>query len=356
MTNQKQSGKDQLVSFSVMVAKQEKRKEQQQDGKSHIAAARYHGASDADDDDNEEHDDDDDSKRAVASSKMNKISGTENGRVETDKHVQNKTTTTTTTTDAGELVWFVREEERWELTWPIWHMLPRAERKALAVQHGFETIGDFEEYMTLQRAVGDSSEQNAYENALAYGSTSCSTAVSNSAPLTNTESSHGPAHKEMHPQLDKKLPGYEDDDDDASDTNEQMDEKIESELRAASDKLSTSELVKVGGRILLLPDEMLHRIFDWLPVDTYATLALVSPHWKSFTRTEAVYKRLCERLYLNQSKRRALHVSRFGNSYHTMLQQRPRVRAGGGVYVLKYSRVKHIQRDMWTEVRTYLPT
>ena len=30
----------------------------------------------------------------------------------------------------------------------------------------------------------------------------------------------------------------------------------------------------------------------------------VSPHWKHLTRTESVYKRLCERLYLNQSKRR----------------------------------------------------
>ena len=348
MTQQKQSQKYQSISFAATVARQEKRKEQQQQGESHPAAASYHEASDADDD---EHDDDE-SKRAVVSSKTDKISGIQNGRVETDQHVQNKTTTTTR--DTGELVWFVREEERWELTWPIWHMLPRAERKALAVQHGFETIGEFEEYMTLQRAVGDSSEQNTYENALAYG---ISSAVRKSTPstttTTTTESSRGPAHTEMHPHPDKKLPGYDDYDDDASDTNEQLEEKMESELMAAaSDKLSTSELVKVGGLILLLPDEMLHRIFDWLPVDTYATLALVSPHWKSFTRTEAVYKRLCERLYLNQSKRRALHVSRFGNSYHTMLQQRPRVRAGGGVYVLKYSRVKHIQRDMWTEVRT----
>ena len=119
---------------------------------------------------------------------------------------------------------------------------------------------------------------------------------------------------------------------------------------AAADKLPAEELMLVGGKILVLPDELLHKVFAWLPVDAYATLALVSPHWKAFTRTEAVYKRLCERLYLNQSKRRALHVSRFENSCRTMLEKRPRVRAGGGAYVLKYTQVKKIQRDMWTEV------
>jgi F-box protein 9 len=59
---------------------------------------------------------------------------------------------------------------------------------------------------------------------------------------------------------------------------------------------------------------------------------------------------LCERLYLNQSKRRQLHVSRFDNSYRRMLELRPRVRAAGGCYVLRYSQIKTIQRDMWTEV------
>ena len=113
------------------------------------------------------------------------------------------------------------------------------------------------------------------------------------------------------------------------------------------------EWVQLGGRVLQLHDELIHHVFSWLPVDTYGTLALVSPHWKHVTRTESVYKRLCERLYLNQSKRRQLHVSRFGNSYRTMLEQRPRVRAAGGCYVLRYSHVKKIQRDMWTEVRSY---
>ena len=33
-----------------------------------------------------------------------------------------------------------------------------------------------------------------------------------------------------------------------------------------------------------------------------------------------------------------------------MLEMRPRVRTGGGLYVLKYQEVRKIQRDMWTEI------
>ena len=65
-----------------------------------------------------------------------------------------------------ETVWF-REEEQWELTWPIWHMLPHDERKALASKYGYHTIGDFEEYMTLKRAVGRF-ETEPYDNELVY--------------------------------------------------------------------------------------------------------------------------------------------------------------------------------------------
>ena len=33
-----------------------------------------------------------------------------------------------------------------------------------------------------------------------------------------------------------------------------------------------------------------------------------------------------------------------------MLESRPRIRTGGGLYVLKYQEVRKIQRDMWTEI------
>jgi F-box protein 9 len=241
-------------------------------------------------------------------------------------------------------VWF-REEERWELTWPIWHMLPREERRSLAHKHGYKTIGEFEEYMILQRAVGDSSATTTapYDNSQLYGETQ--------STVPSSSSDHDAKVASASPNEVQREEDDEDEDQDSVDADDLDAENGTLARLLDSEDLSMEELLELGGKILMLPDDMLHRIFSWLPVDTYAKLALVSPHWKSFTRTEATYKRLCERLYLNQCKRRALHVSRFHNSYRIMLEKRPRVRAGGGVYVMKYARVRKIQRDMWTEVR-----
>ena len=232
----------------------------------------------------------------------------------------------------------------WSLTWPIWHLLPHDERKKLAHEHGYKTIGAFEEYMSLHQAMDDSEISRPYANEQIYRSAdqqppSQSDILEDSKPAAVSAK-------------DKNV-NEEDDDDDDEETSSESDNDAKT---GADENLSFDELLQVGGQILMLHDELIHQIFAWLPVDTYATLALVSPHWKHLTRTETVYKRLCERLYLNQSKRRQLHVSRFGGSYRTMLEERPRVRAAGGCYVLKYAQVKQIQRDMWTEVsqRSYL--
>ena len=218
----------------------------------------------------------------------------------------------------------------WQLTWGIWHRLPREEQKKIALQHGLKSIGEFEEYVSLQQAVDDSE----------YSMTEAEITPQVPAFNRNEESSTNPNETE---NSDVDVDGSDDEDDE-----DQTSLKCEdSELTSG---MSMEELVLIGGQILLLPSEILHQIFAWLPVDAYGTLALVSPHWKFLTRTEAVYKRLCERLYLNQSKRRQLHVSRFGGSYRKMLETRPRVRAAGGCYVLKYSKIKRVERDMWCEI------
>eukprot|EP00934_Nitzschia_sp_Nitz4_P008553 Nitzschia sp. Nitz4//scaffold9_size221794//126716//127990//NITZ4_001359-RA/size221794-snap-gene-0.187-mRNA-1//-1//CDS//3329561040//8543//frame0 len=219
-------------------------------------------------------------------------------------------------------------QDGWSLTWPIWHLLSLQERKQLANQHGYKTIGEFEEYMSLHQAMDDS-EAKPYPNTSIYSSPS-SEAVSNLDSKMRAQ-----------PTPSKAIP--EEDEEEESDDPDEL-ENCEREI------LTGEELLQIAGQILILPDELLHQVFAWLPVDTYGVLAQVSPHWKHLTRTEAVYKRLCERLYLHQSKRRQLHVSRFNGSYRTMLEERPRVRVAGGCYVLKYRKVKKIQRDMWTEV------
>ena len=223
--------------------------------------------------------------------------------------------------DTTKPIWF-KEEEKWELTWPIWHMLPWGERKSLAKEHGYNTIGDFEEYMILRRAVGESDDPilpPPYDPALVY------------------------AHVE-EPTKKPAIPAQESDDEE--DIEQLMAVKIEEPI--VTQYLTEEELIHQGGFILSLPEEILHYMFRWLPVDAYAVLTLVSPHWRYITRTDQVYKHLCERCYLKTAKRKQLNVARFG-SYRTMLYSRPRVRFGG-VYVLKFAQVKKIQRDMWTEI------
>lgn len=222
-----------------------------------------------------------------------------------------------------ETVWF-REEDKWELTWPIWHMLPHEERKTLASKHGYNTIGEFEEYMSLRRAVGETTEP--YDNALLYAQDEKETKV-------------------LPPELERKKSALEEDDESEGEAQDDLVSEGE------TDELDDEELMERAGKILMLHEELIHKVLEWLPIDVYATLALVSPHWKYLTRTESVYKRLCERCYLNQSKRRVLNTLRWGHSYQTMLENRPRVRAGGGLYVMKYAAIKKVQRDMWTEVR-----
>lgn len=243
-----------------------------------------------------------------------------------------------------EPIWF-KEDEKWELTWPIWHMLPRDERKALADRYGYKTIGDFEEYMTLRRAVGVSEgDSKPYDNQLLYDITRAKDQKEDSTPMAK--------RKTDTPSNDAKLPAKEEEVEEGEEEEtmlivENADEKPIGVGRVAED-LSEAELLERGGLILSLPEELLHSVSEWLPIDSFAALALASPHWHYISRTEAVYKRLCERSYLNQSKRRTLNVARFGGSYRIMLTNRPRVRVG--LYVLKFAKVKPIQRDMWTEI------
>ena len=49
------------------------------------------------------------------------------------------------TADPGPFYVQSSQGDAWELTWPIWHLLPRGERQAIASQHGMKTIGEFEE-------------------------------------------------------------------------------------------------------------------------------------------------------------------------------------------------------------------
>lgn len=248
-------------------------------------------------------------------------------------------------------------EGSWELTWPIWHMLPRDERRAIAAQHGMKTIGEFEEYMSLAKAVDESEgvmvvgQMIGVADAATPNNNNFESAVSSVGGVSSgladgSEEWHPPFIGDIEPEdYDDALVSPDEGGNPVSDGT--SDEDVSSEC---IDPEQLLEMVRLGGLPCSIPDEILHRCFAYLPVDDISALALVSPHWKRFTRCESLYKSLCERIYLIQSKRKALHVSRFGNSYRKMLELRPRVRAGGGLYVLKYQEIRKIERDMWTEI------
>jgi len=238
-------------------------------------------------------------------------------------------------------------------------MLPLQERKDISKQNGFKSIGDFEESVVLSRLLKSTEDENANHNNRVDNTASSATGIGNrtTAPYKNEdlyEIENRPerfglltvakVNRNTHSLTNenKEKNGNNSDSESDDEVDNFIDEQvIDSEFRD----------IENGGMILLLPNELIiYHILPYLPIDQYAICAEVSPHWKNFTRNEIVYKELCKRLYLKQSKRKALHVHRFGGSYHQMLNQRFRVKTGCGMYVLKCSKIKKIQRDMWTEV------
>jgi F-box protein 9 len=259
--------------------------------------------------------------------------------------------------------------DTWELTWPIWHMLPVSERKSIAKENGFKSIGEFEESVILSRALNENEQsegpggqsqlqggrnqnqqqQQQQQQPQAYTSDQL-------YELENRPQNFGlpilVERSDTHPPKDRDGNNDNDDNYDSSSDDDDDDCVIhETTLSIQDNKTYSAEEIENGGLMLLLPtDLIIHFILPFLSMDQYATCALVSPHWKNFTRTEAVYKELCKRCYLQQSKRKTLHVHRFNGSYHTMLNSRFRVKTGCGFYVLKCRKIKKIQRDMWTEI------
>lgn len=252
-------------------------------------------------------------------------------------------------------------EESWELTWPIFHMLPRSERKAIALRQGFEHIGDFEESMILNRALALNNSNHTSDMVNEGEISSMNKHPNGSIDDTQLRSERGHSPTEEQRVHFKTKPSavmihdeensYIDDDNDQSigssstvgAVKDMVDEDVSCNQEGEED-------ISNGGHMIQLPDDLIiNHIFSYIGVEHFYYCALVSVTWKHFTRTEQVYREICKRCYLKQSKRKTLNVSRFG-SFRAMLEKRPRVRTGRGIYVLKYSKIRKVQRDMWTEV------
>jgi len=272
-----------------------------------------------------------------------------------DNNAATLTTTHTSNEDGNRFYVQSATGGQWELTWPIWHLLPRNERREIATQYGMKTIGEFEEYMSLTRAVDESEGIIGVVRSGVIVSNAIDTRdTSDVADVSNDDASNQVSDNQLSDWHPPFIGGGDDNDGDSSvSSSEGVDSAKEAESSTGFDYIDLEsnylEINERGGLPCTLPDEILHKCFAFLPIDDHANLALVSPHWSKFTRCEELYKTLCQRIYLNQSKKKVLHVHKYGNSYRRMLELRPRVRTGG-LYVLKYQEVKKIQRDMWTEI------
>jgi len=68
----------------------------------------------------------------------------------------------------------------------------------------------------------------------------------------------------------------DDDDDDADNSSTEGKPNDERQAPSCTEDLSLDELIKFGGKILMLHDEILHQVFAWLPVDAYAIPSLAA--------------------------------------------------------------------------------
>ena len=194
--------------------------------------------------------------------------------------------------------------DKWELTWPIWHMLPRDERRAIATKHGMKSIGEFEEYMSLTRAVDESEVVVGGQKSgvMSTHSVEVFRDVDEVEDLTSrmegvsVRESAGVAGAtaEWHPPFVEDIAEGNDDSSVSSSEDDNKPTANEQPQPEEVDLESHLEHIKLAGLPCGLPDEILHKCFSFLPVDDYSPLALVSPHWSRFTRCESLYKTLCE--------------------------------------------------------------
>lgn len=105
---------------------------------------------------------------------------------------------------------------------------------------------------------------------------------------------------------------------------------------------------KYSDLICSLPNCVHITICQFLDSDSICYSSLVSPHWH-FLRDEELYKDLCKRTYLVQSKKKTLNPNKW-KGWKNMYKWRPRVRTNG-FYMMRKAKIRNPQLDMWTKAK-----
>lgn len=158
----------------------------------------------------------------------------------------------------------VRDE--WELTWPIWHLLPWAERKQIAIDAGMKSIGEFEEFMILHRT---ETVSNAYNVSVSQPYSNQSIYVyDNEDEKEHAEDEHESSYKKNG---DIDLESDDDEEIDNGGKHEQSEPEV-----VLNPELPSEADLELGGLIVqVLPEEILHGILSFLDVEYYSLCALV---------------------------------------------------------------------------------
>lgn len=94
--------------------------------------------------------------------------------------------------------------------------------------------------------------------------------------------------------------------------------------------------------------ELAEIVMEYLDeIDTCGYLGMVCRHW-TMKATERTYRRLCHRVYLQQTQKKSLNVNQWGGLWRNMLVNRPRLRTNGE-YWLRTTTWKRPENDRFWE-------
>jgi hypothetical protein len=221
----------------------------------------------------------------------------------------------------------------------LWEQMQRSELAAAAAAAGMR-VSDYEAQQQLDQAIHESTASDAPAETSAATEQAAVAAVAADSEANMVVAADSDS----------------DDDDDCDDTASSVSSidpaatvlAATEAVAEAADTEPSSEQPEDRNIMLELSDDALRRIMLYLEPEAIAQCCIVHKHW-TFGRDEGLCEELCRRIYLQQTRKHSLSVTRW-KSWRRMLINRPRLRTSG-MYILRHSHMKKPQIDMFTEIK-----
>jgi hypothetical protein len=214
----------------------------------------------------------------------------------------------------------------------LWEQMQRSELAAAAAAAGMR-VSDYEAQQQLAQAIQESTASDAPAN---------TSAAAEQAAVTTADDSTAVLEEVDSDSDDDEC------DDTASSVSSLDPAAIVAVAAVAADTEPSSVPPEDRNIMLELSDDALRRIMLYLEPEAIAQCCIVHRHW-TFGRDECLCEELCRRIYLQQTRKHSLSVTRW-KTWRRMLINRPRLRTSG-MYILRHSHMKKPQIDMFTEIK-----